>query len=141
MDNLWLVTLFNLQISSSFPPNLILAYRLKPFWAAAPKGQCPVGHRGEFPDVHPSVHPSVDGSPFWTAAPKGQCPVGDRSEFPYVRPSVRPYPPPPLRPNSGSFRHAVRPKRPKSTLSDLKSPLSGSRFALSGSKFSLSDPK
>ena len=22
-----------------------------PFWAAAPKGQCPVGHRGEFPDV------------------------------------------------------------------------------------------
>ena len=21
------------------------------FWAAAPKGQCPVEHRGEFPDV------------------------------------------------------------------------------------------
>ena len=24
---------------------------LFPFWAAAPKGRCPVGHRGEFPDV------------------------------------------------------------------------------------------
>ena len=21
------------------------------FWAAAPKGRCPIGHRGEFPDV------------------------------------------------------------------------------------------
>ena len=28
----------------------ILAFRLG-FWAAAPKGRCPVGHRGEFPDV------------------------------------------------------------------------------------------
>ena len=28
------------------------------FWAAAPKGRCPVGHRGEFPDVHTSVRMS-----------------------------------------------------------------------------------
>ena len=25
------------------------------FWAAAPKGRCPVGHRGEFPDVRPYI--------------------------------------------------------------------------------------
>ena len=30
------------------------------FWAAAPKGQCPVEHRGNF---HTSVHPSVLPSP------------------------------------------------------------------------------
>ena len=29
------------------------------FWAAAPRSGCPVGHRGEFPDVRPSIHPSV----------------------------------------------------------------------------------
>ena len=29
-----------------------------PFWAEAPKGRCPVRHRGEFRDVRPSVHPS-----------------------------------------------------------------------------------
>ena len=29
------------------------------FWAAAPKGRCPVEHRGEFRDVRPSVLPSV----------------------------------------------------------------------------------
>ena len=34
-----------------------------PFWAAAPKGRCPVGHRGEFPDVRTSVRPSVRTSP------------------------------------------------------------------------------
>ena len=34
-----------------------------PFWAAAPKGRCPVGHRGEFQDVHPSVRPSVHTPP------------------------------------------------------------------------------
>ena len=33
------------------------------FWAAAPKGRCPVGHRGEFPDVRPSVLPSFRPSP------------------------------------------------------------------------------
>ena len=27
------------------------------FWAAAPKGRCPVGHRGEFPYVRPYVPP------------------------------------------------------------------------------------
>ena len=27
------------------------------FWAAAPKGQCPVEHRGEFQDVRPFVWP------------------------------------------------------------------------------------
>ena len=30
-----------------------------PFWAAAPKGRCPVGHRGEFPYVRPYVRTSV----------------------------------------------------------------------------------
>ena len=29
------------------------------FWAAAPKGRCPVGHRGEFPDVRTSVRTYV----------------------------------------------------------------------------------
>ena len=29
------------------------------FWAAALKGRCPVGYRGEFPYVRPSVRPSV----------------------------------------------------------------------------------
>ena len=45
------------------------------FWAAAPKGWCPVEHRGEFRDVRPSVHPSVR---------------------PSIRPSIRPsvHPPP-----------------------------------------------
>ena len=27
------------------------------FWAGASKGRCPVGHRGEFRDVHPSFRP------------------------------------------------------------------------------------
>ena len=26
---------------------------LDPFWATAPMGRCPVGHRDEFPHVHP----------------------------------------------------------------------------------------
>ena len=30
--------------------------------AAAPKGRCPVGHRGEFPDVRPSFRPSLHPS-------------------------------------------------------------------------------
>ena len=32
------------------------------FWAVAPKGQCPVGHRGEFQDLHPSFRPSIHPS-------------------------------------------------------------------------------
>ena len=36
---------------------------LDAFWAAAPKGRCPVGHRGEFPYVRTSVRPSVRPSP------------------------------------------------------------------------------
>ena len=31
--------------------------------AAAPKGRCPVEHRGEFRDIRPSVRPSVLPSP------------------------------------------------------------------------------
>ena len=31
--------------------------RLYAFWAAAPKGRCPVEHRGEFRDVRPFVCP------------------------------------------------------------------------------------
>ena len=34
---------------------------LLPFWAAAPKGRCPVEHRGEFPYVRPSLHPPPVG--------------------------------------------------------------------------------
>ena len=34
-----------------------------PFWAAAPKGRCPVGHRGEFPYIRTSIHTSVCTSP------------------------------------------------------------------------------
>ena len=39
--------------------------------AAAPKGRCPVGHRGEFPDVPPSVRLSVLPSvpPGWPSRP------------------------------------------------------------------------
>ena len=33
------------------------------FWAAAPKGRCPVEHRGEFPYVRPSFRPSVRPPP------------------------------------------------------------------------------
>ena len=29
------------------------------FWASAPKGRCPVEHRGEFPYVRPSVRPPL----------------------------------------------------------------------------------
>merc|ERR1711911_452784 len=40
------------------------------FWAAAPKGRCPVGHRGEFPDVRPSVRLSFRPSPpGWPSRP------------------------------------------------------------------------
>ena len=33
------------------------------FWAAAPKGRCPVEHRGEFRDIRPSVLPSLRPPP------------------------------------------------------------------------------
>ena len=33
------------------------------FWAVAPKGQCPVEHRGEFPYVRTSIRPSVRPPP------------------------------------------------------------------------------
>ena len=86
------------------------------------------------------------------AAPKGRCPVGHRGEFLYihlyVRPSVRTSPPRPLWPKSGSFRPEISPMRPKSTLSDLKSPLLGPKLALSdpksaslGQKSALFSPK
>ena len=39
---------------------------LDTFWAAAPKGRCPVGHRGEFPDVRPSFRTSP---PCWPSGP------------------------------------------------------------------------
>ena len=37
-----------------------------PFWAAAPKGRCPVGHRGEFPYVRPSVRTYVHPPPIFS---------------------------------------------------------------------------
>ena len=40
------------DLSFSIPSFFLL------FWAAAPKGRCPVGHRDEFPDVHISI-PSI----------------------------------------------------------------------------------
>ena len=42
-------TSFSFKVNSR--PDWIL------FWAAAPKGRCPVGHRGDFPDVRTSVRP------------------------------------------------------------------------------------
>ena len=38
------------------------------FWAAASKGQCSVGHRGEFPDVRPSICPQ--SPPCWLLEPQ-----------------------------------------------------------------------
>ena len=37
--------------------------KLITFWAAAPKGRCPVEHRGEFRDIRPTVYPkgALDG--------------------------------------------------------------------------------
>ena len=35
----------------------LLSYFLIPFWAAAPKGQCPLEHSGKIPYVGPSVDP------------------------------------------------------------------------------------
>ena len=78
----------------------ILSASLPPFWAAAPKGRCPVGHRGEFPDVRPSVRPSF-------------------------RPSFRPSPPPgwpswlhilTLRPDSGPLSPQISSPGLKSAL-------------------------
>ena len=71
-----------------------------PFWAAAPKGRCPVGHRGEFPDVRPSVRPSFRTSPprwpFW--------------------PQISP-----LRPDFGLLIPQISPPRPQSSPNSLKS--------------------
>ena len=47
-----LFTFFYLPTSLS-----LLILRFTPFWAAAPKGRCPVRHRGELSDIRTSVHP------------------------------------------------------------------------------------
>ena len=40
------------------------------FWGSSPKGRYPVGHRGEFPDVHPVFRPSACSSvPPWPSKP------------------------------------------------------------------------
>ena len=59
----------NATISPTFPPFLLLSLfslfaplsfsSSLAFWAAAPKGRCPVEHRGEFRNVRPSIRLSV----------------------------------------------------------------------------------
>ena len=45
-------------------PKLVYVKETDAFWAAAPKGRCPVEHRREFPDVIPSILcPSIRFSP------------------------------------------------------------------------------
>ena len=70
-----------------------------PFWAAAPKGRCPVGHRGEFPDVRPYVRPSIRPSP-------PEAPL--RSQISPLGPQISP-----LRPNIRRLRPKIRPPRLK----------------------------
>ena len=65
-------------------------YVIDHFWVAAPKGQCPVGHRGGFPDVCPSVRISVPPPPVVSQAPLG--------------PQIRP-----LRPQISPFRPKINP--------------------------------
>ena len=80
-----------------------------PFWAAAPKGRCPVGHRGEFPDVRTSVH---------TSPPR---PLSDpKSALSSPKSAL------------SSPKSAL--SGPKSALSDPKSALSGPKSALSAPK-------
>ena len=38
----------------------IFIHSFLPFWAAAPKGRCPVGHKGEFPYVRLYIRLSLD---------------------------------------------------------------------------------
>ena len=92
------------------------------FWAAAPKGRCPVGHRGEFPYVRPSVRPSVRTS-VRTSFPKLLKPL---------KPQVQP-----LRPQIWPHRPQIWPLRPQIWPSGLKSSLSGLKSSLLGLKSSL----
>ena len=76
------------DLSFSIPSFFLL------FWAAAPKGRCPVGHRGEFPDVRISIRPSV-------------------------RPQISP-----LRPQISPFRPIISLLRPKTQPSKIQNQLS-----------------
>ena len=51
--------LIQISFASSPNPDKILKKLVgSTYWAAAPKGRCPVGHRGELPYVRPSFRPS-----------------------------------------------------------------------------------
>ena len=71
-----------------------------PFWAAAPKGRCPVGHRGEFPYVRPYVRTSVRLS----VPPKAPL----RPQISPLRPQISA-----LRPQVCPLRLKITPLRPK----------------------------
>ena len=91
-----------------------------PFWAAAPKGRCPVEHRGEFRDVRPSVLPSVLPSvpPPWPLKPQ-VCS---------------------LRPDFGPLSPQISPFRPQFSPRELKSALQTS-YLPSRPQISPPDPK
>ena len=75
-----------------------------PFWAAAPKGRCPVEHRGEFPYVRPSVRPSVRPPPGWPQI---------RSPSPQICPPSPQFSPPGLK---SAFQASNQPPHLKSVL-------------------------
>ena len=68
----WVTWFFYMRATRLYTP---LCRSVGPlFWAAAPKGRCPVGHRGEFWNICPSVgplRPSVHPSPPWPLEPQG----------------------------------------------------------------------
>ena len=82
--------------------------KFSPFWAAAPKDRCPVGHRGEFSDVRPSVLPSICPPPHWPFWPQIS----------------------PLRPDFGLLNPQISPPRPQSSPSSLKSSSPGLKSGL-----------
>ena len=92
-----------------------------PFWAAAPKGRCLVGHRGEFPDVRPYVRPSPPEAPL-------------RSQISPLGPQISP-----LRPKIRPLRPKIRPPKPKTQPTPKISPPRPRNSSL-GPKISLQRP-
>ena len=83
------------------------------FWAAAPKGQCPVEHRGEFPDVRPSFHPSVHLSFLPSPPPVSQ------QDLKFALPALKFA----LRTLNLALQASNQPPVPQNCTSDLKSAL------------------
>ena len=84
--------------------SLIPSFYFYPFWAAAPKGRCPVGYRGEFPDVRTYVR---------TYVPPPEAPL--RPQISPLKPKISPLKPKisPLRPKISPLRLKISPLRPK----------------------------